>query len=309
MIDLHTHSTVSDGSDSPARVAELAAAAGCTAFALTDHDRLDGVEEARARGRELGVEVVTGCELSCSITPFGHGAGPPFGHGAGPPFGHRAGPPFGHGAGTGGTIHILAYFVDGDGPLGEELVRLQHTRDDRNLRLADRLGELGLPVTLEEMEAEAAGEGVGRPHAAAVLVAKGVVDSVQEAFERYLARGRPGYVERERLTAEEGVALVRASGGVAVLAHPRSLTSDLAELEAAVGGLAALGLSGLEADYGRYSAEERADLAALAHRHGLVATGGSDYHGTYKPDLSVGTGRGDLRVPGQALDELAARRP
>jgi predicted metal-dependent phosphoesterase TrpH len=285
VIDLHTHSTVSDGSDSPARVAELAAAAGCTAFALTDHDRLDGVEEARARGRELGVEVVTGCELSCSITPFGHGAG------------------------TGGTIHMLAYFVDGDGPLGEELVRLQHTRDDRNLRLADRLGELGLPVTLEEMEAEAAGEGVGRPHAAAVLVAKGVVDSVQEAFDRYLARGRPGYVERERLTAEEGVALVRASGGVAVLAHPRSLTSDLAELEAAVGGLAALGLSGLEADYGRYSAEERADLAALAHRHGLVATGGSDYHGTYKPDLSVGTGRGDLCVPGQALDELAARRP
>jgi predicted metal-dependent phosphoesterase TrpH len=277
VIDLHTHSTVSDGSDPPAQVAELAAAAGCAALALTDHDRIDGVEEARARGRALGVEVVGGCELSCATQR--------------------------------GTMHVLAYFVDGEGPLGQELVRLQQARDERNRRLADRLAELGLPVNLEEMEEEAGGPGVGRPHAAAVLVAKGVVASLQEAFDRYLAKGRPGYVDKERLSPADAVGVVRASGGVAVLAHPKSLVADVADLAPAIAELAELGLAGLEAHYGRYTPGERQELAALAGRHGLVATGGSDYHGTYKPDLRVGTGGGDLCVPDHALEELAARRP
>ena len=277
MIDLHTHSTVSDGSDPPARIAELAAEAGCRAVALTDHDRLDGLPPARARAAELGVELVPGCEVSCEFEP--------------------------------GTMHVLTYFVDeGDGPLQAELARLQRIRAERNRRLAERLAGLGLPVTLNEMERVAGGEGVGRPHAAAVLVEKGVVGSVQEAFDRWLAKGRPGYVGKERLTPEVAVQVTRAAGGVAVLAHPFSLGLDPAGLEQTVAGLAELGLGGVEAVYGRYEPDERRALTELARRHGLAVTGGSDHHGTFKPDLSVGVGRGDLEVPDDLLDDLAARR-
>lgn len=272
MIDLHTHSTVSDGSDSPARLAELAAAAGLTAFALTDHDRLDGLADARARAGQLGVELVAGCELSCEHTA---------------------------------TMHVLVYDVEpGEGPLQDELVRLQEARETRNSRLATLLAELGLPVTRDEMEAEAGGIGVGRPHVAAVLVRKGVVGSVQEAFDAWLAKGRPAYVEKDRLTPADALRLARGSGGRPVLAHPLSLDLAPVALEATVRELANLGLCGIEAIYGRYSPEERAGLLALAETTGLVATGGSDHHGTYKPDLSVGVGRGDLIVPDSVLDRL-----
>lgn len=275
MIDLHTHSTVSDGSDPPERIPELAAAAGCTAVALTDHDRLDGLEAATARAAEVGVELVPGCELSCEHP---------------------------------GTMHVLVYFLTaGEGPLQDRLGALQDGRDSRNRRMAELLGQLGLPVTYEEIMAEAGGEGAGRPHIAAILVRKGVVGSVQEAFDVWLAKGRPAYLGRPRLTAEEALPLARASGGVAVLAHPLSLGLEAAALEEAVAGLATLGLSGLEALYGRYTAGEREGLGALARRHDLVVTGGSDHHGTYKPDLSVGVGRGDLHVPASALDDLRAR--
>jgi predicted metal-dependent phosphoesterase TrpH len=278
LIDLHTHSDRSDGSDPPERIPELAAEAGCRAVALTDHDRLDGVKRARSRGRQLGVRVVAGCELSCD-TPWG-------------------------------SAHVLAYFVeDGPGPLQDELGRLRKWRAERNRRLVDRLAGLGVPITVEEIDAEAGAEGAGRPHVAAVLVRKGVVSSVQEAFDEWLAKGRPAYVERRRLDLGDGIRLVRESGGVAVLAHPFSLELDGADLEAAVGEMAGHGLAGLEAVYGRYPPDLREALTALAGRHGLAVTGGSDYHGTYKPDLRVGVGHGDLRVPDELLDALEARRP
>ncbi|HEY1633174.1 MAG TPA: PHP domain-containing protein [Acidimicrobiales bacterium] len=278
MVDLHTHSTVSDGSDPPARIPELAAAAGCSAVALTDHDRLDGLAEARARAQALGVDLVPGCEVSCDWEP--------------------------------GTLHVLVYFVEpGDGPLQEELARLQADRVERNRRMIDRLAAAGLPVTLDELEAEAGGIGAGRPHMASILVRKGVVGSVQEAFDRYLARGRPGYVGKGRLSPRTVAAQARRSGGVAVLAHPLSLQLDEPRLDSVVAELADAGLGGLEARYGRYSPDERAGLADLAHRHGLVATGGSDYHGTYKPDLAVGSGRGDLSVPDTTVTALTERRP
>jgi hypothetical protein len=278
MVDLHTHSTVSDGSDPPARIPELAAAAGCSAVALTDHDRLDGLAEARARAQALGVELVPGCEVSCEWAP--------------------------------GTLHVLVYFVEpGEGPLQEELARLQADRAERNRQMIDRLAAAGLPVTLEELEAEAGGEGAGRPHMASILVRKGIVGSVQEAFDRYLARGKPGYVSKARLSPRTVAELARGSGGVAVLAHPLSLQLGEPELASAVAELADAGLSGLEALYGRYSPEEREGLARVAHRHGLVVTGGSDHHGTFKPDLTVGTGRGDLSVPDSTVTVLADRRP
>ncbi len=278
MIDLHTHSTCSDGSDRPERIPELAAAAGCTAVALTDHDTLAGLSAARARAAELGVGFVSGCEVACAF--------------------RRA------------SAHVLVYFVEGgDGPFQDELVRLRADRVTRNRRLIARLGELGIPITYDEVLAEAASEeAVGRPHVAAVLVASGVANSIPDAFDRWLGDGRPGYVPKARLTPGEVATLARASGGVAVLAHPFTLGLGATGLAEAVRELAESGFAGLEVFYGRYSPDQRAALATLAQRTGLVATGGSDYHGTVKADLAVGTGRGDLAVPGRALDDLLARR-
>ena len=277
MIDLHTHSTVSDGSQTPLEVAKSAGQAGCSAFALTDHDSLDGIFLAAEAAAAENVRFVPGCEISCPHA---------------------------------GTLHLLVYFVEpGEGPLQDELVRLQEVRRDRNVRMVQRLGELGLPITYEEVVAEAGGTGVGRPHAAAVLVRNGAAASINDAFDRFLGKGKPGYVEKERLAVADAVALATASGGVAVLAHPLSLNLTLRELALTVAELAEAGVVGLEALYGRYSPQERADLAAMAARHGLVATGGSDFHGSYKPDLAVGVGRGDLDVPDDVVDQLAERRP
>jgi hypothetical protein len=277
VIDLHTHSTVSDGSDPPERIPELAAAAGCSAVALTDHDRTDGLAAAAEAATALGVELVRGVEISCEHP---------------------------------GTMHLLVYFVpDGEGPLQDELVRLQEARDSRNRRMADLLERLGLPVTYDEIQQEAGGMGAGRPHVAAILVRKGVVGSIQEAFDVWLAKGRPAYLDKERLAPEVAVRLAVASRGVPVLAHPFSLGLTPAATEATVAELAGYGLAGMEAVYGRYSVEERSAVAAMAARHGLVATGGSDHHGTYKPDLHVGIGRGDLNVDDSVLDRLRERVP
>lgn len=206
-------------------------------------------------------------------------------------------------------MHVLVYFVDDDSsPLGEELVRLRQDRRRRNLALAERLASLGLPVTYDLVVSQAGGEeGVGRPHFAATLVSVGAADSIDDAFDRYLADGRAAYVPKARLSPSEVAGLAVASGGVAVLAHPLTLGLDPSALERLVGELAEAGLGGIEAYYGRYTPDERRALRRLAQRQGLVATGGSDFHGTFKPDLEVGTGLGDLDVPDSALEELAAR--
>jgi len=279
VIDLHLHSDRSDGTDPPGRIAELAAAAGCSAFALTDHDTLDGVAEARRRADDLGLTAVPGCEMSCAFR--GRGA------------------------------HVLVYWVDeARGALADELARLRADRVARNRALVARLGELGIPVRYDEVVAEAAGEqSVGRPHVAAVLVRLGAAASIPDAFDRWLARGRPAHVPKARLALAEAAALAHDAGGVAVLAHPLTLGLGPGELDAAVGELAGVGFAGLEARYARYDRHQRAALGTLALRHGLVPTGGSDYHGTVKPGLAVGVGQGDLCVPDDTLADLAARRP
>jgi hypothetical protein len=275
VIDLHTHSTVSDGSDSPAEVVDLAAKAGLTAIALTDHDRQDGTASASQRAAEVGIELVPGVEISCQ---------------------HQ------------GTMHMLVYFLEpGEGPLQDELARLQVARAKRNQRLVARLGELGLPVSMEELEAESGGGGAGRPHVAAILVRKGFASSVQDAFDRFLAKGAPAYIEKERLDPLPAISLALKSGALPVLAHPLSLQLPPPALELAIGELAGAGLAGIECLYGRYTPEERAMLAVVTARAGLAITGGSDHHGTYKPDLTVGAGHGDLHVPDGVLEALRDR--
>lgn len=279
MIDLHTHSTCSDGTDPPEQVVELAASAGCRAMALTDHDTFAGLPAARARARERGIEFVPGCEVSCAY--------------------------------RGGNAHVLVHFVEeGHGPLHEELARLRQDRVARNRKLVDRLAELGVPIDYEVLVAEAAREdSLGRPHVAAVMVRMGYADSIPDAFDRWLGEGRPGYVPKARVSPAEIAALAAASGGVATLAHPLSFGVEPDGLEDVAAELAAAGFAGFESYYGSYAPETRSMLVAVARRHGLVPTGGSDYHGTVKPGLQVGTGEGDLEVPDSVLEELAARRP
>ncbi len=279
MIDLHTHSTCSDGTDPPERIPDLAAAAGCSAIALTDHDTLAGIRSAQRRADELGIELVSGCEVSCSY--------------------------------RGTSAHVLVYFVENrEGPMQEELARLRDDRVVRNRRVAALLEELGIPITYDEIVAEAAAEeSAGRPHVAALLVRRGFAESIPDAFDRWLGEGRPAYVPKARVTPAEIAMAARASGSVAVLAHPLTLDVEITALDDVAEELAAAGFAGMEAYYGRYTPEERAQLAGVARRHGLVPTGGSDYHGTVKTDLWIGKGEGDLCVPDDVLVELKGRRP
>jgi predicted metal-dependent phosphoesterase TrpH len=279
VIDLHTHSICSDGTDPPEQIPELAVAAGCSAVALTDHDTLAGIGRARTRARDLGVELVAGCEVSCRY--------------------------------RGTSAHVLVYFVeDGEGPLQEELGRLRKDRVARNRRLAARLQELGIPITYDDIVgAAAAEESAGRPHVAALLVQHGVAESIPDAFDRWLGEGQPAYVPKARVTPAEIAVAAHASGGVAVLAHPLTLGLDMPSLDGVAADLAAAGFAGMEAYYGRYTLIERAELVSIARRNGLVPTGGSDYHGTVKADLWVGKGDGDLSVPDDVLYELRERRP
>ena len=279
MIDLHVHSAVSDGSDPPEVIPELAKAAGCSAVALTDHDTLAGLEAARRRAAEVGIELVGGCEVSCAF--------------------------------SGTSTHVLVYFIDREeGAFHEELARFREDRVRRNRQLAQLLASLGIAITYEEAVAAASSEdSLGRPHFAGLLVAKGAAESIPDAFDRWLAQGRPAFVPKARVHPAEIARVARAGGGVCVLAHPLTLELPADELDRAVGELAGAGFSGIEAHYASYRPEQRRALAKLAARHDLVATGGSDYHGTVKPGLAVGTGRGDLNVPDAVLERLAARRP
>lgn len=276
-IDLHTHSTASDGTESPTRVVEMAAAHRLTALALTDHDTLQGVPEARAAASEHGIELVPGTELSVEYA-------------------------------RGGMHLVVLWLEPGPGPLQDRLEALQGGRDHRNRLIVSRLAELGLPLTYEEVEAEAGGGSVGRPHIASVMVGKGYVPSIADAFELWLAAGRPAYVGRLRLTPEEAIRLARQSGGVPILAHPHTLGIDRAEeMAALLTRLVDAGLVGMEAHYAGYHRHEREGYAHLARRFGLIPSGGSDYHGDYKPGLEVGVGFGDLEVADTVLEELRTR--
>lgn len=276
-VDLHLHSTKSDGTSTPEEVVGAAVSAGLSAIALTDHDNLDGITAARAAAGSAGLGFIPGTELSVGW--------------------------------EGGAMHMLVYFLEPEpGPLQDRLSAVREGRTSRNHEIVAALQELGVDISYDEVSAEAQGSGIGRPHIAAVLVAKGVVDDIQEAFDRLLATGRPAYRPRLRLEAMEAIGLARASGAVPVIAHPHTLGIPEGGYRVAFEELIKAGLGGIEAYYGEYSQELRSHLAQLCNDLGIVATGGSDYHGRYKPNLSVGTGRGDLRVPDETVDRLVEER-
>lgn len=275
-VDLHLHSTYSDGTLEPAELVDRAVAAGLTTMALTDHDGFEGIAQARAHAAGR-IGFIPGVELSIDW--------------------------------DGPGLHMLAWWVEPGSLLDMGLVDVRESRERRNAEIIAALNEMGYPLNAERVAAISEKGVVGRPHIAVALVELGVVTSVGEAFDRFLSSGKPAYRSRLRLTAERAVALVRESGGVTAVAHPHTVADNADGFADAFRRFAELGIDGVECWYPEYPLAQRAAMAQMAVRYGLVATGGSDCHGANKPGIEVGIGRGDLRVPDDVVEQLAARRP
>ena len=255
----------------------LAHDAGITTAALTDHDTFAGIDEARSEAARLGIRLIPGVELSVDH--------------------------------NGLKAHLLVYYADGTArALSDQLAVLRTGRDERNRAIVDRLQQLGYDIDLQAVEHAAQGPSVGRPHIADVLVERGYFAHRDEAFEKLLHDGGPGYVERPRLSAIEAIALARRSAAVPVIAHPATINTDRDGFEMLFHDLADAGLGGIEAYHSMHSPSLRAHVAELAHSLGLAATGGSDYHGSRKRDYRIRTGRGDLHIPDSVVDELESQR-
>ncbi|HTS80012.1 MAG TPA: PHP domain-containing protein [Myxococcaceae bacterium] len=254
MIDLHSHTTASDGEHSPEDLLARARAAGVTVLAVTDHDTVEGLARARAAADAQGIRLVPGIEVSTEA--------------------------------DGREVHVLGHFVEPTEPgLAGFSARLRGERAERMARMVQRMNELGFPITLEEVERIAAGAHLGRPHLALALLARGYVTSSKEAFDRFLGDGRPGYVGRFRLPAEEAIAMLHRAGGTATVAHPGSSKVSGYTLER----LAKAGLDGLEIFHPDHVPSQRDALLRQADALGLVPTAGSDYHGPrVTPDRSLG---------------------
>jgi predicted metal-dependent phosphoesterase TrpH len=267
-LDLHTHTTASDGRVAPAALVALAGQADVTTLAITDHHPTDGLAEARAAAGAAGVEIITGIEFGCDMPH--------------------------------GEVHMLGYLFDATHPaLRARLAWLREGRVERGRAMVAKLNALGLPIRWERVQAIAGAGSVGRPHVAQALIEAGVVADTNEAFSRYLAWGGPAYVPRRRLTPPDVIALIREAGGVVSLAHP----AHIPDLEAQLAPLAAAGLAGLETYYGEYDAPTVTWLAGLAARFNLVPTGGSDYHAReIKDHAMLGAG------PPVPLDTVARLR-
>jgi 3',5'-nucleoside bisphosphate phosphatase len=274
VIDLHAHTTFSDGSLTPTELVEQAAALGLTAVAVTDHDTVDGLPEALAAGKRLGIRVVPGVELNLEHERI--------------------------------TMDMLGYFLGGcpSDELKAELAKLSLYRDERNRRILERLAELGCPLAPGDLAAAAETGTVGRPHIGEALVRRGYASSITEAFERFLRRGAPAWVDRRRLSLGAALRLLRASGGLPVLAHPGIIHTDAAGLEHVVREAARLGMAGIECYYPLHDAATVARCLALAEKYTLVPTGGSDSHGSVKPDAHLGIGSAGLPLPDKLLQDL-----
>ena len=272
-LDLHLHTNHSDGSFTPTAVLELARQVGVTSLAITDHDITTGIPEATLAGQQLGIEVIPGIEISST---FGDS-----------------------------ELHMLGYFLDWqDVRLNERLTTLRESRHRRNPQIIERLQSLGIDITYDEVRALAGTDSVGRPHIARVLMEKQVVASAKEAFDRFIANGKPAYVPRNLPSPAEAIHWIKAAKGLAVLAHPTWVKTTEGTLTDLVRQLKADGLDGVEVHYSTHTARQTREYLNLAKQLGLLVTGGSDFHGVTKPDIEVGIGRGTLHIPVSLLHRL-----
>jgi len=272
-IDLHVHTTASDGTLTPSQAVHLAKKRQLKAIAITDHDTVDGVKEALEQGKRLSIEVIPGVEISANAKT--------------------------------GSLHLLGYFVETErGILKEKLERLKQARSERNPRIADRLNDLGVHITYEEVVRASGGGQVGRPHFAQVLVNRGYVRSISEAFDRYLAQGAPAYVGKFRFEVKEAMDIVLEAGGVPVLAHPFTMNCAPDELETRVTELVQDGLKGIEVFYPDHTGEQTVQYQRLADKLGLVKTGGSDFHGALIEKAELGIIGKGISLPYATVKEL-----
>ena len=269
--DLHLHSRHSDGADAPASLVEEAAKEGLEVISLTDHDTLGGVEETQRAGLRLGVRVITGVELSAEFR------------------GHE--------------VHLLAYGFDpGSEDLRRVLGQSRQEREQRAERMVQRLNELGIPLSMQRLRETAGGASLGRPHLAEALLRTRVVDNIQQAFDRYLNPGRPAFVPREHRSLPSAKSAVQDAGGVLVLAHPH-LNLSSANIRALVDE----GIDGLETSHPRLKPSQSRELASLAQEVGILATGGSDFHGERRGPVRIGSVRVPVEVANR-IEQIAERR-
>jgi len=272
-IDLHTHTTFSDGSFTPTELIALANQKNLDILAITDHDTTDGVSEAMEATKDLSLELITGVELSAQF--------------------HNR------------EVHILGYFINvTDSRFQSRLEALRSTRIERIRHILDRLHILGIDISLTDVEHYAGTGTIGRPHIAQVLLSKGHVRSIKDAFEQFLGSHGKAYVQQAVPEARDIIGWIIDAGGVPILAHPywEGLTKE--ESTAACQTLTEQGLQGLEVFYGTFSAKHISFNLGLARQFDLLMTGGSDFHGTLRPDIALGKGRGSLHVPPKAMERL-----
>ncbi len=274
-IDLHIHTTASDGTYTPEEVVREAARLGLAAIAITDHDTAEGYLRAAAEGEKCGLEVVSGIEISTKFRS---------------------------------AVHILGYYIDVASPALEEVLEWMHRdREERNVKLCAMLRERGVDIDIERMHARF-GDLVGRPHFAEIMIENGMAQSMDDAFERLLNKNRPFFIPRQFLSIARSIEIIRAAGGTPVLAHPFQYRLDERGLRELIEHCMENGLEGLECRYTGYDEKQCAYLEALAEEYGLVKTGGSDFHGEHKRDIRLGEGRGELCVPYAFLEALKERR-
>lgn len=280
-VDLHIHSTASDGSLPPGEILARACKTGLAAISITDHDTVDGVRAALAAGIPDDLGFVTGVEISAAP--------------------HPAYP-------CQGSLHILGYGIAIDhAGLAAQLTKLQKARESRNPTIIAKLNRLGIDITLTEvLEASGTGQS-GRPHIATVMVQKGYATDVDDAFDRYLGTGKPAYVDKYRTPCADAIAMIREAGGAAVLAHP-GLIQPVGDwsLEAMVTVLTDMNLEGIEVYYPEHGPLQTRALLDLADRLGLLVTGGTDFHGDIKPEIEIGRAPGGFTVPIRCFQNLEA---
>lgn len=272
-IDLHVHSTASDGTFTPTELVTEAKRCGLSAFALTDHDTVDGISEALAAGEASGFEVIPGVELSTEYNET--------------------------------EIHVVGLFIDpANTELQAELAKFRDNRDNRNLKMIEKLQEEGFRITAEDLYRLNPDTVVARPHIARYLVDSGQVKDLKTVFDKYIGDGCKCYVDRYKITPMQAVALIHQAGGLAILAHPCLYKMKRAELTAMIEELVAAGLNGIEVVYSCNQGSDEKDFRAMAEKYHLLLSGGSDFHGANKPYIHLGTGKGTMSVPHEFLEAM-----
>ena len=276
LIDMHCHTTVSDGTVTPKDIVHIAKESGLKAIAITDHDTIDGIDEAMKEGEKLGVEIIAGIEFASMYDEN-----------------------------TEQEIHILGFLIDcKNDELNKNIEFIQGARDRRNVKMIENLRKLGIDITMEDVEKSAGGDILTRAHFAKVLEEKGYVKTKNEAFSYYLNAGKPAYIRREFLTPKTCIEAINKASGLAFLAHPTLYKMSYEQIEKLLKELKGYGLCGVEAEYSTYTPEQEKNIKKIANKLGLLISGGSDFHGENRSDTKLGVGKGNLKISYDYLQKM-----